>query len=140
MIRNFQPQDLDRVMQLWLEGNLDAHGFIPADYWTSNAPVVRRLLVQAEITVCELDSEIQGFVGMQGDYLAGIFVDKSHRSMGIGKRLLEHIKTSHPVFTLDVYQRNQQAVAFYLREGLSVIEESVDEDTGETDYTMKWEG
>ncbi len=27
MIRMLQPQDTGRVMQLWLEGNLDAHAF-----------------------------------------------------------------------------------------------------------------
>lgn len=140
MIRKFEPRDLEWVMQLWLEGNLDAHDFVPADYWKSSAPMVRELLLHAELTVYELDGEVQGFVGMQDDYLAGIFVDKNHRSMGIGKQLLEHIKTSHPTFTLNVYRCNRQAVEFYLREGLSVVEESADEDTGETDYTMKWEG
>ncbi len=140
MIRKFQPQDLDRVMQLWLEGNLEAHDFVPADYWVSNAPMVRELLLQAELTVCELNGEVQGFIGMQDDYLAGIFVDKAHRSTGIGKQLLEHIKTSHPTFMLNVYRRNRTAVEFYLREGISVVEEGVDEDTGEMDYTMEWSG
>lgn len=137
---NFEPRDLERVMQLWLEGNLDAHGFVSVDYWTSNAPVVRELLVQAELTVCELDGVIQGFVGMQDDYLAGIFVDKTYRSAGVGKQLLDHVKKTHPAFSLNVYQRNERAVAFYLREGLSVVEESVDPDTGETDCTMAWGG
>ena len=126
-------------MQLWLEGNLDTHDFVPADYWVSNVPMVRELLLQAELSVYELNGEIQGFVGMQDDYLAGIFVDKNYRSMGIGKQLLDHIKKSHPTFTLNVYRRNMQAVEFYLREGGAVIKESVDEDTGERDYTMKWE-
>ena len=138
MIRKFELRDLERVMQLWLEGNLDAHDFVPADYWTSNAPMVRKLLAQAELAVCELDGAVQGFAGMQGDYLAGIFVDRDHRSTGIGKQLLDHIKKNHPAFTLNVYRRNRQAVAFYRREGLSVTAESVDRDTGETDYTMKW--
>lgn len=127
-------------MQLWLEGNLDAHDFVSAGYWISNAPMVREQLLRAELTVCELNGAVQGFAGMQGNYLAGIFVDKNHRSVGIGKELLEHIKKGHPTFTLHVYRRNRQAVAFYRREGLSVVEESVDEDTGEMDYMMKWKG
>lgn len=138
MIREFHTGDLERVIQLWLEGNLDAHDFVPADYWVSNALIVRELLLQAELYVYDLDGEVQGFVGMQDDYLAGIFVDQNHRSMGIGRQLLDYIKTIHPTFTLNVYQRNTHAVEFYRRAGLSVIEESVDEDTGETDYTMAW--
>ncbi|MGI6029142.1 MAG: GNAT family N-acetyltransferase [Candidatus Heteroscillospira sp.] len=140
MIRKFKPRDLDRVMQLWLEGNLDAHDFVPGDYWTSNAAAVSELLLQAELYVFELCGEIQGFAGMQDDYLAGIFVDKACRSMGIGKQLLEHIKKNHSVFTLNVYQRNRKAVEFYLREGLLVLGKSLDQDTGETEYTMQWSG
>ena len=75
-------------MQLWLEGESEAHDFVPADYWTSNAPMVRELLLQAELIVYERDGRIQGFAGMQGDYLAGLFVDKSCRSTGIGRQLL----------------------------------------------------
>ena len=41
-------------------------------------------LPQADIYVYESDNNVQGFVGMIGDYLAGIFVDKKFRSMGIG--------------------------------------------------------
>lgn len=28
IIRDFQPNDLDQVMKIWLEGNLNAHPFI----------------------------------------------------------------------------------------------------------------
>ena len=90
------------------------------------------------IKVYEQDKKIQGFVGMMDDYLAGIFVDKKCRSMGIGKELLECVKENYPVFTLNVYQKNQRAVDFYLREGLSVVSKGFDEDTAEADYTMAW--
>ena len=47
MIRTYQPADLDRLMQLWLQGNLQAHPFVPASYWEENAADVRRQLPQA---------------------------------------------------------------------------------------------
>ena len=47
------------------------------------------------------------------------------------------MKERHPAFTLNVYRRNRRAMAFYLREGLSVTGQP-DEDTGETDCTMRW--
>lgn len=138
MIRKLEPCDIDRVMQIWLNGNIEAHSFVPKEYWESNAPLVREQLLQAEIYVYETNAAVQGFVGMQGDYLAGIFVDRVSRSMGIGKKLLDHIKTIHPTFSLHVYQSNQRAVAFYQREGLSIAAEDVEEDTGLVEYTMKW--
>lgn len=58
--------------------------------------------------------------------------------MGIGKGLLDCIKKNYPAFSLNVYQKNQRAVRFYLREGLSVMSKGFDQDTAETDYTMAW--
>ena len=43
--------------------------------------------------------------------LAGIFVDSDVRSMGIGKKLLDYIKSIYPAFSLHVYQKNERAVA-----------------------------
>lgn len=136
MIRKFKPTDIDLVLKLWLNGNLDAHDFVDRNYWISNAPAVREQLLQAEIYVCEMEGTVRGFAGMQEDYLAGIFVEKDVRSTGIGKQLLEHVKQIHNHITLNVYQKNMRAVAFYLREGFQIAAEGTDPDTGEAEYTM----
>lgn len=138
MIRKFDKKDTERVMQIWLEANKDTHDFVPSNYWLSQYPSVQKQILQAEIYVYEQDKEIQGFVGMTEDYLAGIFVDKKCRSMGIGKSLLECMKKKYPAFSLNVYQKNRRAVDFYLRERLSIASTGTDDDTGETDYTMTW--
>ncbi len=138
MIRKFEMKDTKQVMQIWLDVNMDAHNFVQGDYWLLNYQSVQKQLLQADIFVYEQDEEIQGFVGMTDDYLAGIFVDKKCRSMGIGKELLECVKQNYPVFSLNVYQKNRRAVDFYLREGLFIISKGIDEDTSETDYTMVW--
>lgn len=138
MIRKFETKDTERVMQIWLEVNIEAHDFVSSDYWLSHYQSVQEQLLEADIYVYEQDEEIQGFVGMVDDYLAGIFVDKKFRSMGIGKNLLECVKKNYSAFSLNVYQKNQRAVEFYLREGLSVVSKGIDEETAETDYTMVW--
>lgn len=138
MIRKFEKKDTERVMQIWLEVNIETHDFVPSKYWLSQYQSVQKQILQADIYVYEQDKEIQGFVGMMDDYLAGIFVDKKCRSMGIGKSLLECVKKNYPAFSLNVYQKNCRAVNFYLREGLSIVSKEIDEDTGETDYTMAW--
>ena len=138
MIRKFETKDTERVMQIWLEVNIETHNFVASDYWLSQYHSVREQLLQANIYVYERDKEIQGFVGMMDDYLAGIFVDKKSRSMGIGKGLLECVKEDYSEFSLNVYQKNRRAVDFYLREGLSIVSKGIDEDTAETDYTLVW--
>ena len=138
MIRKFEEKDTERVMQIWLEVNIETHNFVLSDYWLSQYQSVQEQLLLADIYVYEQDKKIQGFVGMMDDYLAGIFVDEKCRSMGIGKDLLECVKENYPVFTLNVYQKNRRAVDFYLREGLSVVSKGIDKDTKEADYTMAW--
>ena len=125
-------------MEIWLNGNLEAHAFIPREYWESNAEAVKEQLLQAEIFVCEEEGKIQGFAGLQGNYLAGIFVEAGARSKGIGRELLNCVKEAHPVFFLHVYAENERAAAFYRREGLKVVSRKTEEDTGREEYTMEW--
>lgn len=48
MIRVLQEADIDRVAEIWLDSNLKAHHFIPAQYWKSNFGLVKEMLSQAE--------------------------------------------------------------------------------------------
>ena len=138
MIRTLQRTDIDHVMRLWLSGNEDAHPFIPKEYWLAHFSAVQEQILQAEIFVCETDHVIRGFIGITDGYIAGIFVYRPFRSHGIGKQLLDFTKQLHPSLSLSVYQKNQKAVSFYLREGFSVFSQSLDEDTNEREYTMIW--
>lgn len=36
MIRELNKVDIDRVADIWLDTNIKAHYFIPAEYWESN--------------------------------------------------------------------------------------------------------
>lgn len=140
MIRKFETQDLGTVMQIWLHGNLDAHAFIPASFWTGHFEIVRNMLPQAELYVHENEAprQIDGFIGLTENHIEGIFVAKSARSKGIGKALLDHVKPLKPRLTLGVYQKNERALAFYRREQFAVHSEGIDEDTNEAEIQMLW--
>ena len=138
MIREFQMSDTEQVMKLWLFGNEDAHSFVSEEYWRSHFDEVQEALLQAKVFVYDIDGKAQGFIGMMNEYIAGIFVDKSYRSTGIGTQLLTYVKQKYDTLSLSVYQQNSRAVAFYHREGFSILSEGIDEDTGEKDYTMLW--
>lgn len=138
MIRKFQRADMEQVMRIWLCGNMDAHPFIPKEYWESHFDMVQEQLLQAEVYVYEDETVIQGFIGIQEDHIAGIFVKRECRCAGIGKELLDFVKTNHSALTLNVYRRNCRAIEFYKREGFGVISEALDPDTSETDAVMGW--
>ena len=140
MIRKFENRDLNAVMQIWLNANLDAHAFIPARFWTEHFDMVRSMLPQAELYVHENETtqQIDGFIGLTGNHIEGIFVVQAARSKGIGKALLEYAKSRKPCLTLCVYQKNRRALAFYRREQFIVQSESIDEDTNEAEIQMLW--
>ena len=139
-IRAFRQEDAASVMELWLKSNLEAHDFISGQYWREQFDFVKAALPQAEVFVWEAadSGEILGFLGLSGDYIAGIFVESRARSCGIGKRLLEYAKEHRERLNLHVYQKNERAVRFYQREGVRISSGCLDEDTREPEYEMVW--
>ena len=138
MIRELQNVDINKVADLWLKTNLEAHDFIPGQYWTSNYEAVKKMLPQAEVYVYEDNKIIQGFVGVRDEYIEGIFVSGKMQSHGIGKALLDYIKDKKVRLQLNVYQKNIRAMSFYKREGFTIQSEGLDEFTGEKEYVMEW--
>ena len=140
MIRKLQNVDINKVADIWLKTNLEAHDFIPGQYWTSNYEAVKKMLPQAEVYVYEDNKIIQGFVGVRDEYIEGIFVSGKMQSHGIGKVLLDYIKDKKARLQLNVYQKNVRAMSFYQREGFTIQSEGLDEFTGEKEYVMEWAG
>ena len=139
MIRKLQKVDINRVADIWLKTNLKAHFFIPEQYWISNYEFVKEMLPQAEVYVYEDDKMIQGFIGINDEYIEGIFVSDEMQSCGIGKMLLDYIKDKKDKLQLKVYQKNVRAMSFYQREGFTIQSEEMDEFTREKEYVMNWE-
>ena len=139
MIRVLQKADIERVVDIWLDTNLKAHYFIPGQYWKDNIDLVKEMLPQAEVYVYEDDKMIQGFIGINDEYIEGIFVSDEMQSRGIGKILLDYIKDKKDRLQLKVYQKNVRAMSFYQREGFTIQSEEMDEFTREKEYVMNWE-
>ena len=140
MIREFRENDLDIIMQIWVDTNMQAHNFIPKEYWINNYDMVKEMLPQAEVYVYEDDetNQIVGFIGLTDDYIAGIFVRNGVQSKGIGKQLLDYVKCIKPCLNLNVYEKNARAIRFYQREKFMVQSKSVDENTNEKELGMSW--
>ena len=136
MIRLAERQDLDRIMEIWLEGNLQAHDFVDPAYWTGYFQEVREAIAQADVWVWDENGRGEAFAGMVEHYLAGLFVSGAQRGKGIGGLLLEHIKEQRFPLTLHVYSRNAGAVQFYERHGFGTVSEYIDPETGQPEREM----
>lgn len=138
MIREFQKSDMEKVADIWLDTNLNTHNFIPSQYWLSKFEIVKEMFLQAELYVFEKENEVQGFIGLYENYIAGIFVKNQFQTKGIGKQLLDFVKDRKEELSLSVYQKNIKAIKFYKRENFEIRCENIDEDTNEKEYLMVW--
>ena len=138
MIRKFRENDLPSIMQIWFDSNVEAHSFIPAKYWRDNFEMVKDMLPKAEIYIYESLGKISGFIGLNKDYIEGIFVEKNMRSKGIGKQLLNYVKKLKEEMHLSAYKKNYKAISFYQREDFVIQSESIDNDTNEKELLMVW--
>ena len=140
MIRKFKEDDLNTVMQIWFDTNIKAHHFISRQYWIDNYEMVKDILPKKEIYVYEDDNinQINGFIGLMDNYIAGIFVNKNNQSRGIGKQLLDYVKEIKETLNLSVYQKNIRAISFYQREQFVNQSEHIDNDNSEKEFIMTW--
>lgn len=138
MIRKFKKEDIDEVMEIWKKENIRTHNFISKEYWKNNYEYVKDILPNADIDVYLLDEHIVGFIGVDNDYIEGIFVDINNQHNGIGTSLLNKIKEEKEKLNLSVYKKNINAIKFYKKNGFIITGESIDKNTDEIEYTMTW--
>ncbi|EHB66830.1 MULTISPECIES: N-acetyltransferase [Paenibacillus] len=139
-IRLMTDNDMDSVIDIWLAASKEAHHFIPQEYWESKEKDMRSVyLPMAETYVLEEAAGIVGFISTVQHALAALFVHPREQGKGYGLALLQSVKERGPKLELKVYKENENAFRFYSRHGFSVVEETVDEDTGHAEYVMSWE-
>lgn len=134
--KEYVNNHLEELVQIWLQSNIDAHDFIPKEYWESYVPFVKQALPNAML-FCE-GKPIKGFLGISDGLIEGLFVSKEFRKQGIGKKLMQEVKKQFDTLSLYVYAKNKNAVAFYKNMGFVVEKEGIQEETGESEYFMTW--
>ena len=137
MIKEFKINDLDEVMKIWIETNIEAHNFVPKEYWINNFQVVKEMLPLAEVYIYKEENIIKGFIGViDKSYIAGLFVKKEYQREGKGSNLLNYCKIKYEHIKLDVFVKNKKAVNFYCKNNFRILEKKVNEETKEFEYTM----
>lgn len=137
--RIYTENDLERIVEIWLEGSKLAHHFIDADYWKSKQIEMKEVyLPMSQSYVIEEEGNLVGFISLVDNYLAALFVDPKEQGIGYGKQLLDNIKEQKESLDLRVYQENKNAVRFYLKNDFNISAESIDEHTSAKEYAMTW--
>lgn len=142
MIRKYKDNDLNDILKIWLDASIVSHNFIEEIYWVSKLEDMKQVYIPKSKTYIYQDEEtkeVLGFVSMVNNYLAAIFVHPQHWGKGIGRALMEKVKSEHTKIELNVYAKNARSVSFYEHHGFTVVQEKIDENTGHLELSMVFE-
>jgi ribosomal protein S18 acetylase RimI-like enzyme len=119
-------QTHDRARPDELAGSCDPRAFVPIE----QDPEVEQLRTCQKFVAC-VEGQVIGFVGVDGQYLAWLYVDPEHYGKGIGRELLRiglrEIGTGAWTIVLD---GNRHARALYESEGFREVKRFAGENAG----------
>jgi ribosomal protein S18 acetylase RimI-like enzyme len=118
--REYQDGDWEAICQIHdrarpdeLVGSCDPRGFIPIE----EDKEVENLKRSRKFVACE-DDKVAGFVGVDEDYLAWLYIDPAHYRKGMGRELLRiGIREIGQGAWTVVLDGNKKAIALYESEG-----------------------
>ena len=84
------------------------------------------------------DGVVKGFIQLDGNKVAKLFVEPVLQGHGIGAKLLEFAVTEKQANHLWALEKNERAIRFYERHGFHVTEEKELEE-GTTEYLVRLE-
>ena len=130
---------MDAVLEIWIRGSLQTHGFIEESYWERQKERLRENLLSHAITAvyCDPTTErIGGFISLVENFIVALYVAPEEQGRGIGHNLHKRAKYLYPVLELSVYTENRAALSFYLREGFQIVLRRIDQATGHEETLM----
>ena len=138
MIRPFNTKtDMAQVLSIWVDTSIEAHSFIPREFWVSKLDDMRNLyLPSSETYVYEEMGFISGFISLAGNTIAALFVLPAHQGKGIGTGLIGKAREMHSPLHVHVYTENDRAVSFYEKNGFMTVHEDIDGHTGHPELVM----
>ena len=131
MIRPYKDTDLSDLLEAWYSASLLAHSFLDETFFERERNNIREIyLPKAETWVFEQEGVVVGFVALIGNEVGGLFVHADYHGRGIGRALMDHVRSIRNVLELVVFEDNKVGRAFYEKYGFRQVGEEVHEETG----------
>jgi putative acetyltransferase len=121
-ITTIEAEDLPRVIEVWEASVRATHHFLTEADIQYIKSLVEDDLAQVEtlLGVRDGDGQVVGFIGVEGDEVAALFIHPTWRGQGVGRRLFTYAVETLGATRVDVNEQNDQAVGFYRRMGFEV--------------------
>ena len=138
VIRDYNPDDTDQILDVWMKANALAHPFMTEEYVAKVISDIRNIYLPNTVTyVYEIDGQLVGFISLMENEIGAIFVNPDQHKQGIGRFLLKRALADHNSLEVEVFRNNSIGRAFYNKEGFFVIKEHVHEETGQDLIRMR---
>ncbi len=129
-IRRYQPADLERVVVAWETASAVGHPFLSVEFLATERRLLREVYMpNGETYVLEHDGEVIGFLSMNGNEVAGLFVEAAQHGTGAGRALMDHAKSLHDDLVVEVFQANSVGRRFYEKAGFVYASEYFHDET-----------
>lgn len=119
IIRQASAADYPQLLDIWRRSVRATHHFLQESDIEALLPQLRDIylpVVDVWVAVDVKDHPL-GFIGLNQSHVEMLFIDPDLRGQGMGRALLDHVRSSHPTMSVDVNEQNPQAVGFYLHYG-----------------------
>ena len=138
MIRKYEEKDLNELLGAWHSAAKAAYPFLDEEFFKQERKnIISIYLPNAETWVYEYEGIVVGFISLMGDEVGGLFVDTAVQRMGIGRKLMDHVRGIREVLELYVFTDNIIGRAFYKKYGFTKIYEDIEEQTGKKQLRLK---
>lgn len=117
-IRPSRPEDGERAVEIWCAAVDATHDFLSPEDRAAIEKDVCAFLPGAPLWLAvDEGGRPLAFMLLDGAKMEALFVDPAVRGRGVGRALVRHALSLHPVLDTDVNEQNGQAVGFYQRLG-----------------------
>ncbi|MEU3624230.1 GNAT family N-acetyltransferase [Amycolatopsis coloradensis] len=137
------PKDAEAVTEVFLTSRQTTMPYLPrvhsddeTRWWVTNI-----MLPESTVWVAAADARIVGFCALNGTELEHLYLRPEWLRQGIGTTLLKLATEQSPrLLELKVFQRNENARAFYERHGFVAIDsnDGSRNEENEPDMTYRW--
>ncbi len=145
LIRQALAADAQSVADIYLAARETA---LPSVKWAHDGPQVRSWITETLIPavgvhVAVLGDALLGFIAIQNDWVAQLYIHPDHWRRGAGTALMDFAKSMHPGgLRLWCFQYNKPAQAFYESHGFVAVDftDGHGNEEHEPDILYAWTG
>lgn len=122
--------DYHLILNIWKNSVKHTHHFLSEEDFNFYKEIIPENLDYVTLYLWEVDGEIVGFSGIDGEELVMLFLAPDYIGQGYGSRILTELITNEKIKKIDVNSQNEHAKKFYLDHGFEIRSEDKVDDFG----------